>query len=188
MNRRGFTIVELVIVIAIMGILLVLAVVNLRGTQVNARDEKRRDDVAAIAAHMDVYYQSGSDSSSNVGEYPTTAIVGQETTLLRDIDPKSLLSPSSTVDPNTLVAPSTGVSSLVAATNAIQTTSGVTPQPSSSNDVYVYQPLKTTDGGATWTLCTAPTDECRKFNIYYWDETDSTSSSNVVKVFQSKNQ
>jgi prepilin-type N-terminal cleavage/methylation domain-containing protein len=183
MKRRGFTIIELIIVIAIMGILLVLAVVNLRSTQINARDEQRKANVDAIAQNLEVYYRSGSAASTIVGRYPSTGITGQETTILPEIDPKSLISPSSTTDPNTLVAPSTGVSSLVAATNATQTTAGVTPQPSSSNDVYIYQPLKTTDAGATWTLCTGGTDECRKFNIYYWHEIDNT-----VLMVQSKNQ
>lgn len=38
MERRGFTIVELIITITIMGILLTLAVVNVGTTQLNARD------------------------------------------------------------------------------------------------------------------------------------------------------
>ena len=183
MKRRGFTIVELIIVIAIMGILLVLAVVNLRSTQINARDEQRKANVDAIAQNLEVFYRSGYSGSTVVGQYPATTIVGQETTILPDIDPKSLVSPSSTTDPNTLVAPSTGTSSLVAATNATQTTAGVSPQPSSSNDVYVYQPLKTTDGGNTWTVCSGGTDECRKYNLYYWHEGDNT-----VQMVQSKNQ
>jgi prepilin-type N-terminal cleavage/methylation domain-containing protein len=170
MNRRGFTIIELIIVITIMGILLVLAVVNLRGTQVNSRDEQRKANVEAIAQNLEVFFRSGTDGSASVGRYPSTGIVGNETTILRDIDPKSLISPSSTT------------SSLVAATNDTQTVAGITPAPNSSNDVYVYQPMKTIDGGTTWTRCTGGSDECRRFNIYYWQETDNT-----VVMYTSRN-
>jgi prepilin-type N-terminal cleavage/methylation domain-containing protein len=166
MNRRGFTIIELIIVIAIMGILLVLAVVNLRGTQVNARDEQRKANVEAIASHIEVYYRSGTDTSSSVGSYPSTDLIGKETTYLRDLDSKSLISPSSTT------------TSFVAATNATATTAGVTPVTGSGNDVYIYQPLKV-DGS----LCTLVTDECRKFNMYYWSE-----NTNTIIQLQSRNQ
>lgn len=173
MKRRGFTIIELIIVIAIMGILLVLAVVNLRGTQVNARDEQRKANIDAIAQNLEIFYRSGTDGSSTVGRYPSTGIVGQETTILRDLDPKSLISPSYST------------TAFVAATNNVETAVGVLPSPDvtpATDDKYVYQPMKTTDGGATWTLCTSGADECRRFNLYYWDETDSV----VVKV-QSRN-
>lgn len=153
-----------------MAILLVLAVVNLRGTQVNARDEQRKANVEAIAQNLEIFYRSGTNGSTTVGRYPSTGIVGQETVTLRDIDPKSLISPSSTS------------SSLVKATNSIETTAGITPKPSASNDVYIYQPIKTTDGGATWSLCTSGADECRRFNLYYWSEITS-----AVIMLQSRN-
>jgi prepilin-type N-terminal cleavage/methylation domain-containing protein len=170
MNRRGFTIVELVIVIAIMGVLLILTVVNLRGSQISARDEQRKADIDAISQNIEIFYRNGTTSSTNVGVYPATTIIGSETTAFRDIDPKSL------------IAPTASSSSFVAATNTTQTTAGVTPQPSSASDTYVYQPLKTTDGGVTWTLCTSSTDDCRRFNLYYWHETDNT-----VVMVQSRN-
>jgi prepilin-type N-terminal cleavage/methylation domain-containing protein len=169
MKRRGFTIIELIIVIAIMGILLVLAVVNLRGTQVNARDEQRKANVEAIAQNLEVFYRSGTDGSTAVGEYPPTTLIGIETDILRDLDTKSLISPNYST------------SAFVAATNATETAIGVTPSPDvtpGTDDRYIYQPMKTNDGGATWTLCTSSVDECRRFNLYYFDETDAA----VVKV------
>lgn len=155
MNRRGFTIVELIIVIAIMGILLVLAVVNLRGTQVNARDNERKTDIENIGQHLEIFYKSGTNGSTVVGRYPSTAIIGQETTMLRDIDSKSL------------TAPDASGSSLVAATNNVQTPTGVLPQPTISQ--YVYQPYQS-DGS----LCTSEAQECRRFNMYYRLEGDNT--------------
>jgi len=63
MKRRGFTIIELIIVVTIMGILLTIGVVNLRGSQANGRDAERKVDVDTIALHLETYYTSGVDSS-----------------------------------------------------------------------------------------------------------------------------
>ena len=164
MNRRGFTIVELIVVISVMGILLILSVVNLRGSQIDARDTERKTDIETIALHLDTFYKSGTEDSTSVGWYPSTVIVGTETTILRDIDPKSLATPGTTS------------SSLVAATNSTQTTAGVSPQPDINQ--YVYQPIQS-DG----TLCTLVTQECRKFNLYYRLEKDNT-----VYILTGKNQ
>ena len=169
MNRRGFTIVELLIVITIMGALLILGVANLRGSQANARDAERKSDVESITLHLDAYYLTGSDTSSSVGRYPSTVLASsgasymQQT--LRDIDISSLTAPSVS-DPTLTFIP---------ATNNTQTIAGVTPQPSIAQ--YVYQPIQ--NSGA---LCTAETQECRKFNIYYKLEvatTDCPGPSNI---------
>lgn len=158
MNRRGFTITELIIVITIMGILLVLGVVNLRGSQAQARDDERRSDIEAIGLNLESFYSTGTDSSTSLGRYPSTAMIGHETTYLRDIDPKSIATPGNTS------------SSVIAATNATQTATGVGPQPTISQ--YLYQPLKSV--GGTWSVCTDETQECRKFNLYYRLESDNT--------------
>ena len=51
--RRGFTIVEIVIVMVIMAILIGLAVLNISSTQANARDNKRKTDVENIARGLE---------------------------------------------------------------------------------------------------------------------------------------
>ena len=167
MYRRGFTVVELVIVITIMGILLVLGVVNLRGAQANARDEERKTDIESISLHLENFYTSGNDVSTTFGDYPSTAIIGNERTTLRDIDPKSIVAPGG-LTPSSLVAE-------VSAT-PLQTTAGVNPQPTTGQ--YVYQPLQ-----ADGTLCTTAAQECRKFNLFFRLETD-----NLVYMVTSKNQ
>ena len=164
MNRRGFTIVELAVVITVMGILLVLGVVNLDSAQANARDSERKTDVETIATHLETFYTFGTDGSTTTGSYPSTSIIGQEKTFLRDIDPKSLATPGASS------------SSLTAATNNLQTVTDVSPQSTISQ--YVYQPMQN-DG----TLCTLDTQECRKFNLYYRLEVDNT-----IYIVTSKNQ
>lgn len=159
--KKAFTIVELVITITIMGILLGLAFVNLSSSQEKSRDEERQADVDAIAIHLETYYRSGSDTTSG-GSYPSTTMMADESAIkstLRDIEVKSLTSPDVESVSNTMKV----------ATNATQSTTGVTPQPSASH--YVYQPLAWS--GSAWTLCTG-SSECRRYNLYYRLESDNT--------------
>jgi len=174
MTRRGFTIVELIITITIMGILLTLAVVNVNSTQIQARDNERKVDIESIANALEGYYLTGADGSLNLGRYPSTALAGDVTTLknnLRDIDLKSFTAPG-IEDPMTTFIPSTNTGTA----KSIQTTAGVLPQP--TKDQYVYQAIKT-DGS----ICTAAAIDCRKFNLFYRLESDNT----VYRV-TSKNQ
>lgn len=169
MKRRGFTITELIIVITLMGIFLTLGVVNLRSSQANGRDSERKIDIETISQHLENYYNSGSDTSTDVGTYPSTDIIGKETTYLRDLDVK------------TLAVPDSSTSSFVATSS--QPPAVVVPTPTINN--YVYQPLKS-DGS----LCTQTTDECSKFNLYYALEiatADCPAPDNICMV-KSKNQ
>lgn len=174
MNRRGFTVVEMIITVTIMGILLLLAVVNVNTSQVKARDDERRTDVEAIAANLESFFNVGTNNSTFFGRYPSTGLIGSETTIknsLRDADIEAFLAPGQTdVESSFIVSTNTGNAS------SIQTTAGVLPQPTISQ--YVYQPIKT-DGS----LCLPGDIDCRKFNIFYRLESD-----NVVYKITSKNQ
>jgi prepilin-type N-terminal cleavage/methylation domain-containing protein len=59
MRTRGFTIVEVIVTITIMGILLTLAVVGVGATQMNARDNERKADIEAISLHLESFYSGG---------------------------------------------------------------------------------------------------------------------------------
>lgn len=177
MKRHGFTIVELVIVITIMGILLTLAVVNLNSSQANARDSERKSDAESIAVMLESFYRNAStQSSSSPGSYiskvyPHTSKVNTLSNFqstFPDADTKVILAPN---------APANQTTGLIAATN---TGAPVTPAPSEAYDNYVYQPLR-----ANGSLCTSftETDPCRKFNLYYFQEVTGT-----VEVITSKNQ
>lgn len=166
-QRAGFTIVELLIVIVILGILLTLAVVNLTSGQVGARDEERKTDTTIIASNLETFYSSGTNSLPP-GNYPGVDQLASEATLLaalRDLDPATLRAPGFT---------GPGIS-LVAATNATATTAGVLPQPTTTT--YVYQPL------LNGSLCATTASKCRSFVLYYKSE-----STNTVIAVKSKNQ
>jgi len=169
MYRRGFSIIELLIVITIMGILLTLAVVNMHGAQVNARDTERKGDIESIALNLEAFYKTGIDSTTVFGRYPSTGLAGGSatsiTSALRDADLKSFTPPGA----------SSYTTGFLAATNNVQSTSGVLPQP--TLNTYIYQPLRQ-DG----TLCNDYT-YCQKFNLYYMLEADNT-----VYMVTSKNQ
>jgi prepilin-type N-terminal cleavage/methylation domain-containing protein len=174
MTRRGFTIVELIITITIMGILLTLAVVNLSATQVGARDNERKADIEAIASNLEAFYTGGRDDTIDFSRYPSTGIVGTETSIktsLRDANLKSFLPPGATsVNLTFLASTNTGTAP------SIQTEVGVQPQP--TKDTYIYQPIKS-DGA----VCTPGNVDCRKFNLFYKLEADNT-----VYRITSKNQ
>jgi prepilin-type N-terminal cleavage/methylation domain-containing protein len=174
MTRRGFTIVELIITITIMGILLTLAVVNVGTTQARARDDARKSNIESIASNIESFYISGTDASINFARYPSLELVGTSsniTLILRDADIKAFLPPGTTdVTQTFLSSTNTGTSP------SIQTTAGVLPQPTTSQ--YVYQPIKS-DGS----ICAVGDIDCRKFNLYYRLESDN----NVYK-WTSKNQ
>lgn len=71
-NNRGFTIVELLIVIVVIGILAALVIVTYNGIQQKARDTERKTDIVAVASHLEAY-------NATAGKYPTLANVNDAT-------------------------------------------------------------------------------------------------------------
>lgn len=65
-NNSGFTIVEILIVIAMIAILATIIVVAYNGTQQCARDSVRKSDIHAITAALENYYTIN-------GKYPTSS-------------------------------------------------------------------------------------------------------------------
>ena len=72
-NNKGFTLVELLIVIAIIGILVTIVVIAVNPLQLlnNARDARRRSDLNQIKAAMQLYYNDCKD-------YPATIPFGAQ--------------------------------------------------------------------------------------------------------------
>ncbi len=65
-KQQGFTIVELLIVIIVIGILAALVITTFTGIQQKARDSERRTDINALVTPVEAYYAQNS-------KYPTLA-------------------------------------------------------------------------------------------------------------------
>lgn len=63
-NQAGFTIVELLIVIVVIGILAALVLNTFQGVQARARDTERRTDINSVATQLEAFY-------ADYGHYPS---------------------------------------------------------------------------------------------------------------------
>ena len=80
-RRTGFTVVEVIIVMAIMAILLAIGTVSFRSYQVSTRDKTREGDITTIQNYLEsLYPRELRDSSNNIiksaGSYPAHAVNG----------------------------------------------------------------------------------------------------------------
>jgi len=90
-RQKGFTLVELLIVIIIIGILATLVIVTFTGIQAKARDSKRQTDINAIQSTVEAFH-------AQYGFYPTAAELQSATfqaAHLKGFDPAALKDPKS---------------------------------------------------------------------------------------------
>jgi prepilin-type N-terminal cleavage/methylation domain-containing protein len=97
-NRsKGFTIVELLIVIVVIAILATLVIVTFTGIQQKARDSQRQTDINAVDSHLEAYY-------AEHGNYPTAAQMNDATwvsTNMKGLDAAALVGPKGGTVTNT---------------------------------------------------------------------------------------
>ena len=140
-NQKGFTIVELLIVIVVIGILAMLVLNTFNGIQQKARDTERQTGATSVAKQLEAYF-------AEKGGYPQWSQMGttvaSATGLLKG-----------TAD-NAYSAP--GRSSFDWANSA-----------AGSKDAYGYQPYSTAKGVTPKVAC-ATNDACQSFDVTYWSE------------------
>lgn len=88
-KNKGFTIVELLIVIVVIGILATLVIVTFTGIQQKARNSQRQTDINAVDSHVEAFY-------AQYGFYPTLADLQSASfvsTYLKGLDPEALRDP-----------------------------------------------------------------------------------------------
>jgi prepilin-type N-terminal cleavage/methylation domain-containing protein len=96
---QGFTIVELLIVIVVIGILALLVITTYSGIQAKARNSKRSSDVATIQTQLEAFFQ-------NSGYYPSLGDMNDASWLstnMKSLDTGALIDPSNPTQSKTLV-------------------------------------------------------------------------------------
>ncbi len=91
-RQSGFTIVELLIVIVVIGILATLVIVTFTGIQQKARNSQRQTDINAIASHVEAYY-------AQTGTYPSLALINDSAfraANMKGLDAEALKDPKAT--------------------------------------------------------------------------------------------
>lgn len=67
-SKLGFTLIELMVVVSIIGVLMAAGILAFSNAQQNARDARRRADIDAISKALEQY-----NANSGTGAYPTTS-------------------------------------------------------------------------------------------------------------------
>lgn len=89
-RQQGFTIVELLIVIVVIGILAALVITTFTGVQGRARDTERETDIKAIHGQLEAYYADHGGYPSladmNTAAWRNTNMTGLDDEALEDPD------------------------------------------------------------------------------------------------------
>lgn len=145
-SQKGFTIVELLIVIVVIGILAVLVLNTFNGVQQKARNSERQTDTTSVSKQLEAYFaeNGGYPQFSQFGATPTTA-----STFLKGTSPNAYQAP--------------GISG---------TTLSLQSSAATTKDQYGYQAFAGT--GWTGTACST-NNACQSFILTYYPEGGSAA-------------
>jgi len=135
---KGFTIVELLIVIVVIGILAALVVVTYSGIQAKARDTERKTDIKALHGQLEAYQAQN-------GKYPTLANVNDPTfrsTNMKGLDAAALADPKNPASQTLVAAPAANAYAYAVAPAACDNGAG--------GDCTSYTLTATLEGGGTY--------------------------------------
>src|SRR6202012_2031172 len=99
LGNRGFTIVELLIVIVVIGILALLVITTYSGIQAKARNAKRQTDIQAIQTQLEAFF-------SQNGYYPSLTDINQGTSATTNADSTWVTTNMKSLDQTALSDPS----------------------------------------------------------------------------------
>lgn len=139
-KQQGFTIVELLIVIVVIGILAALVVTTFTGIQQKARNTERQTDIKAIHGQVEAYYAQN-------GKYPSLAELNDSTfrtNNMKGLDVEALKDPKGSAA--TLVGTAGANAYSYAALNATDAACDNT----NGNDCVKYTLTATYEGGGTF--------------------------------------
>jgi prepilin-type N-terminal cleavage/methylation domain-containing protein len=119
-RNKGFTIVELLIVIVVIGILALLVITTYSGIQAKARNSKRQTDIQSLQTQLEAFF-------SQNGYYPNLTQnmnnAGWLSTNMKSLDQNALIDPSNPTQSKTLLAAPAAKSYSYAVTESDGTTS-----------------------------------------------------------------
>jgi prepilin-type N-terminal cleavage/methylation domain-containing protein len=158
---KGFTIVELLIVIVVIGILAALVLNAFGNVQAKARDTQRQTDVRSLATALEVYY-------NNNGNYPATISLGSGANQLGGVDAGAILAPNNRTVTGVYsaaagaAAPTTKANLYCTGSN---TPAGIGCTVANTGEFYEYIPNA---------------NPASKFVLYYWSETGNNNAGQMM--------
>jgi prepilin-type N-terminal cleavage/methylation domain-containing protein len=148
-NKKGFTLIELIIVMAIIGILAVVAIVAISGKSADARDARRQADMSAVQTGLalNCYTAGDAGTTTNIDSCGTGTIAAGGEVVLSTCADLGSITLSGINDPNSAVVATACTDTASASCNYGVTIVTVNTSVFDSCDYDIYAWLET--GGTT---------------------------------------
>lgn len=179
-RREGFSLVELAVVVAIIGILLFIGGLTFRNAQRDSRDRERAADVEAIATYLETIYPKeikiGDEVIKPANQYPSRDVFdklpganvsdnNKFDTVFGSLESSALVSPRMSVGELSLIADTNNINHETVKRNDVEPRHKL-----NSRDYYIYRAessrnqigARSCEGNMV----------CRSFTIYYRTEGD----------------